>query len=219
MNLSIVFKNAHFVIIDKPVATLSVPSRFGKQDPRPVAGILLQQMIGEQVYPLHRLDEDTSGLLMFGLNSSASRHGNAWFEAHQILKTYEALSTPLPTAELDLWQSEQKWECKLMRGKKRAYEASFGKTSLTLAKFNGHTKRGRSVWNLRPITGRSHQLRYEMARHGFPIDGDQLYGSQTAALMAPGIDLRAFKLDFKNCAERSSFELPEEITIQGLSTE
>jgi len=99
MSPNIIFKNQHFVIVDKPVATLSVPSRLGRQDPRPVAGIILQEFLGIQVYPLHRLDEDTSGLLMFGLSAAASRAGNQWFEGHQILKTYEALSRPIDPAD------------------------------------------------------------------------------------------------------------------------
>lgn len=217
MSPNIMFKNQHFVIVDKPVATLSVPSRLGRQDPRPVVGIILQEFLGVQVYPLHRLDEDTSGLLMFGLTAAASRAGNQWFEGHQILKTYEALSRPLDPADENLWQVEQKWECKLMRGKRRAYEASFGKPSVTVAQFTGHSQSGRSVWQLNPITGRSHQLRYEMARHGFPIDGDHLYGSEVVAKSIPGIDLRAFKLDFKNCSDRSDFDLPDQLLIAGLN--
>lgn len=217
MNPRFVFKNQHFVVIDKPVGVLSVPSRLGLQDPRPVAGILLQKFLGIQIYPLHRLDEDTSGLLMFGLTATASSAGNQWFERHEIIKTYEALSRPLEPSEQSRWDSEQLWECKLMRGKRRAYEASFGKPAVTKSRLTGHSKQGRSVWSLIPITGRSHQLRYEMARHGFPIDGDSLYGSQATALMAPGIDLRAFKLNFSNCSDKDSFELPDELVVAGIT--
>lgn len=217
MSPNVIFKNPHFVVIDKPVATLSVPSRLGRKDPRPVAGILLQEFLGTQIYPLHRLDEDTSGLLIFALNAAASRAGNQWFESHEIVKTYEALSISIDPSDMPQWRNEQTWECKLMRGKKRAYEANFGKPSVTKAQFMGHSKSNRSVWQLIPITGRSHQLRYEMARHGFPIDGDQLYGSKVAAGSAPGIDLRAFKLDFKNCSNRSAFDLPDELRVPGLT--
>ena len=104
-----------------------------------------------------------------------------------------------------------------MRGKRRAYEASFGKPAVTKSHWTGHSKQGRSVWSLIPVTGRSHQLRYEMARHGFPIDGDSLYGSQTTALMAPGIDLRAFKLNFSNCSDKDPFELPDELVVAGIT--
>jgi tRNA pseudouridine32 synthase / 23S rRNA pseudouridine746 synthase len=216
MQPQLIFKNKFFAIIDKPVAMLSVPSRLGLQDPRPVAGIQLQTFLGVQVFPLHRLDEDTSGLLMFALTPRASQKANFWFQSHEIKKTYEALSEPINPMEFGAWQGEQTWQCKLMRGKKRAYEASFGKPAVTTAQFIEETKLGRSRWLLKPITGRSHQLRFEMARHGFPIDGDALYGSKFPAQMTPGIDLRAVKLDFRGCSNRVNFELPEELVIGGL---
>jgi len=218
MSLTIAFENSHFVIIDKPVAMLSVPSRLGKEDPRPVAGILLQDSLKRQIYPVHRLDEDVSGLLMFALTAEAAKAGNAWFEKHEAIKTYEAISIHINPQDLPRWQSDQTWESRLMRGKKRAYEASFGKPSKTTACVIGSTAEGRSVWRLQPLTGRSHQLRYEMARHGFPIDGDELYGSTAKGLSSPGIDLRAIRLQFELCANREKFGLPPIIELEGFSS-
>jgi tRNA pseudouridine32 synthase/23S rRNA pseudouridine746 synthase len=216
MQLAIIFKNQHFVVIDKPTGILSVPSRTGRSDPRPVAGILLQDQLGSQIYPVHRLDEDTSGLLMFAMSQEASRAGNLWFESHEIIKTYEALSIPLTLEDFQRWSTENTWEIKLMRGKRRAYEANYGKESITKARCVSASSANKSVWHLKPITGRSHQLRYEMARHGFPIAGDFLYGSAQKADHDRGIDLRAFKLDLTQCRSRSDFNLPEVIGIGGL---
>ena len=216
MNLAIVFKNLHFVVIDKPAAVLCVPSRMGRCDPRPVAGIRLQEQLGCRIFPVHRLDEDTSGLLMFALSPDASRAANLWFENHEIIKTYEALSIPLALQDIQRWSTEHTWHNRLMRGKKRAYEAIHGKPSITKARCVVSSSGNKSVWHLLPITGRSHQLRYEMARHGFPIAGDTLYGSQQKSDVEQGIDLRAFKLDLTNCKSRNDFQLPEIISIGGL---
>lgn len=213
MTPKIVFRNEFFVALDKPAAMLSVPSRLGRADPRPVAGILLQEHLGTQVYPLHRLDEGTSGLLLFALTSEASKVGNRWFEDHEILKTYEAISVPVGSDELTKWQEEHTWHSLLVRGKKRAFEAAHGKPSVTKARLVNQTSDGRSRWKLQPITGRSHQLRYEMARHGFPIDGDVLYGSSSKARTAQGLDLRAYTLDFRSCRDRSRFKLPDDIIL------
>lgn len=101
-----------------------------------------------------------------------------------------------------------------MRGKKRAYEAEFGKKSVTKAKLVGHTSNGRAVWHLQPLTGRSHQLRYEMARHGFPIDGDKLYGSTVSDDAWIGIKLRAAKLDFTSCKNHKDYDLPAIISLE-----
>lgn len=216
MNITIVFHNPHFVVIDKAAATLSVPSRMGQHDPRPVAGIILQEQLGCRVFPVHRLDEDTSGLLMFALNPEASRAGNLWFENHEIIKTYEALSIPLALQDFQRWSTESTWENRLMRGKKRTYEAAHGKPSITKARCVAASSENKSVWHLQPITGRSHQLRYEMARHGFPIAGDTLYGSEQKSDGEQGIDLRAFKLDLTACKSRNDFQLPEIIILGGL---
>jgi tRNA pseudouridine32 synthase/23S rRNA pseudouridine746 synthase len=216
MNLVIVFKNLHFVVIDKPAATLSVPSRMGRSDPRPVAGIILQEQLGCRIFPVHRLDEDTSGLIMFALNPEASRAANLWFENHEIIKTYEALSTPMALHDFDRWAAEHTWENRILRGKKRAYESNHGKPSITKARCIVPSSENKSVWHLQPITGRSHQLRYEMARHGFPIAGDTLYGSEQKSDQELGIDLRAFKLDLTQCKSRNNFQIPEIISVAGL---
>ena len=214
MTPEIIFKNTHFVIVDKPPETLSVPSRLGPKDPRPVIGTIMQEILKTKIFPVHRLDEEVSGLLMFALTANAHRAANRWFEKHSIIKTYEALSTPLTEGAAKLYCEVQTWECKLMRGKKRAYEADFGKPSITRAVWAGQTDSGRSVWHLQPLSGRSHQLRYEMARHGFPIDRDQLYGSVTQREQGKGIDLRSFQLDFRYCDDRELFNLPSNVQIR-----
>lgn len=67
-------------------------------------------------------------------------------------------------------------------------------------------------WELHPLTGRPHQLRYELSRHGHPIVGDQLYGS-TLAFLNPGIALRAVQIDFSKAPGAKSFGLPNEIEV------
>lgn len=213
MTLNIVFKNTEFVIIDKPGGMLSVPSRLGAKDPRPVAGICLQTELGQQVFPVHRLDEDVSGLLMFALTTAAHRIANKWFEQHQIVKTYEALATVAENVDLTPWTPPVLWECKLMRGKKRAYEAEFGKPAVTRAMLVSITPEHKTTWHLQPLTGRSHQLRYEMMRHGFPIDGDSLYGSKVLFTEKNSIGLRAVQLDFRVCNNRTQYSLPEIISL------
>lgn len=216
MALSLVFQNSHFVAVDKPAEVLSVPSRLGGKDPRPVMGLMLQDLLNQKIYPVHRLDEDVSGLLLYALNSDAHRAANRWFESHEIQKTYEAVSPPPPADMRAALSETMVWECKLMRGKRRAYEADYGKPSVTTAKLVGLTPDDRAVWHLQPRTGRSHQLRYEMARHGYPIDRDTLYGSIVREKAGHGIRLRAVQLDFRACSNFKAFNLPEIMTIQSI---
>ncbi len=91
--LKIIFQNQHFVAVDKPAGWLSVPSRWGTDEERPCVGLLLQEQLRSKIYPVHRLDEPVSGLLLFALNAAAHRAANAWFADHHIQKTYEAMTT------------------------------------------------------------------------------------------------------------------------------
>jgi tRNA pseudouridine32 synthase/23S rRNA pseudouridine746 synthase len=201
-----VFENSHFIIVDKASMVLSVPARTGLADPRPCLGHILEQDLNCKIYPVHRLDFEVSGLIMYAKTPDAHRAGNSWFENKLISKTYIALTSS------DINPSEKvgvpfEWKCSLLRGKKRAYESPAGKKSIT----HGMLVE-KNCWHLNPVTGRSHQLRYELFRHGFPIIGDELYGS-SLKFERGGIALRAFEINFQNITEREKFGLPEKINI------
>ena len=97
------------------------------------------------------------------------------------------------------------WRSQLLRGKKRAYEAPYGKDSLTLAEMV-NTVPGGWEWRLNPVTGRAHQLRFELFKRGIPIWGDSLYGSQVD--WPEGIALRSVQIEMPGeFAEK--WKLPE----------
>ncbi len=192
----------------------------GLADPRPVAGILLQQQLSRRVFPVHRLDEVVSGLLLFALTPEAQRRASLWFERHQVVKTYEArthAAVPPPIASLALESTWNTWNCLLAKGKKRAFEAPYGKPSETRYKLISRPQGAASIWHLQPVTGRSHQLRFEMAKHEMPIDGDELYGSKFPSRTGAGIDLRSFHLNFSACSDRAALSLPEGLEISPTS--
>ena len=172
----IIFRNSHFAAALKQAGVLTTPSRFPERDRREVLGIKLQTFLGQQIFPVHRLDFEVSGLVLFALNSAAHANASAWFENRLVQKTYLALTEthsvpPPPLGE------QFTWESRLLRGKKRAYEHAKGKRSVTTATLLEQSKT-RLLWQLSPLTGRPHQLRYELSTHGFPILGDSLYGSR-----------------------------------------
>ncbi|AUN98257.1 RNA pseudouridine synthase [Bacteriovorax stolpii] len=209
----IVLENEHFVIVDKKAMVLSVPGRMGEDDGRPVLGKILESDLKITIYPVHRLDFEVQGLIMYAKTPAAHKAGNAWFEKKEVHKTYAALTKPLPDARETFKVGESyNWKCKLLRGKKRAYEAPHGKESLTTA-FLASVENGVFHWEMNPITGRSHQLRYELFRHGHPIIGDVLYSS-SEEFSEKGIALRAFKIDFSKAPRASEFLLPEILEIK-----
>ncbi|MBY0415611.1 MAG: RNA pseudouridine synthase [Bdellovibrionales bacterium] len=193
---------------------LSVPARDGEADARPVLGRILEADLKITLYPVHRLDYEVQGLIMFGKNPNAHRAGNQWFEKKEVFKTYKALSIPLDEESITKFKVGERhsWKGRVLRGKKRAYLSPHGKDSLTEAHLI-KIENGIFHWELNPITGRSHQLRFDLFRHGHPIIGDELYSSNEKFLEA-GIALRAFKIDFSKAKNASQFFLPEILEIK-----
>lgn len=210
----IVLENEFFVIVDKRPMVLSVPGRMGEDDGRPVLGKILEKDLNITLYPVHRLDFEVQGLIMYAKTPQAHKAGNSWFEKKEVHKTYMALTKALPDARGNFQVGESySWKCKLLRGKKRAYESPHGKESLTTARLIEVRDNGHFHWELNPITGRSHQLRYELFRHGHPIIGDTLYSSDEVFSPA-GIALRAFQIDFSQAPGREEFLLPKILEIK-----
>jgi tRNA pseudouridine32 synthase/23S rRNA pseudouridine746 synthase len=203
--VKIYLQNSHWVIVEKPADVLSVPGRFPDRDERPVLGKLLEKELGCQIFPVHRLDYEVSGIMIFALTPQAHRGLNRGFEKKLITKVYQAV-TDRPSG-ISLGE-KQTWKCKVLRGKKRSYESPAGDLAITEA-LKQEEKGPYSLWRLVPITGRSHQLRYEMYRHQIPILGDTLYGGSPWA--QPGIALKALQLDFSQLPEREELELPRTI--------
>ncbi|HNN95905.1 RluA family pseudouridine synthase [Haliangium sp. UPWRP_2] len=208
--IPIVFENSQVVVVDKPAGWLSVPSHAGAADPRPVVGTRLQRQIGGRLWPVHRLDEDVSGLLVFARSASAHRCLCSGFERHLIEKTYQArCHGSAPTdSQLGQWV---RWTTTLMRGKKRAYVHPAGKPAITdvlLFAIDASSLH----FCLRPRTGRGHQLRVELARRGCPIFGDTLYGAPGDNDLM-GIALRAVALDFSQLEDAIDLHLPPRLAL------
>lgn len=215
--VKIVFENTHFVIVDKPGGYLSVPSQWGEEDPRPCLSIILTKQLGVRLWPVHRLDLEVSGILLLAKNAEAHRAANDWFEEREIDKVYEAWSEGEKPNGLEAGQFFE-WSSQLQSGKKRAFVSPKGKLSVTRAFWLGEVLSSRlkiQRWRMDPLTGRRHQLRIELAQHGFPILGDALYGSKI--LFLPNtVALRAVKLDFSNCSKAAKFQMPPIIEVAGL---
>lgn len=225
--IQIVFQNNNFVVCNKPAEVLSVPGR-EKTDTRPCLGLALQAELKTQIFPVHRLDFETSGLILYALNSQSHRVTQDWFLNKKIHKYYQAV-TGLQSfahwpAQVDTDRSSlaaavgltAHWKTQMQRGKRRSFESKNGEWAETHARIlqveNGHV-----LWQLDPVTGKPHQLRFELSRHGFPILGDELYGSQES-FTGPGlagIALRAVSLNLSDIENRLG--LPERFDVEGFS--
>jgi tRNA pseudouridine32 synthase/23S rRNA pseudouridine746 synthase len=101
----------------------------------------------------------------------------------------------------------QDWKSNLVRGKKRSFIADHGKPSVTRAKSAGAAVGEFLKWELQAVTGRPHQLRFEMSRRGFPILGDTLYGG-AATNQKNWLALRAVELNLNKLDEKERLGLP-----------
>ena len=204
--LTILYEDDHILAVDKPAGMLIHPSRatmIGTLANRVVA---YYQKTGQQsaFHPITRLDRDTFGVVLLAKNS----HMHALLSAGDLQKTYHALVCGGPKEDMGVIDAPiaRRPLPSLLR-----YVNQDGKPSLTeftvLERFDGFCKLA-----LRPITGRTHQLRVHCAYMGFPILGDPQYGSGESQAMSE-------KMGFKTqllCAKELQFTHPlpgENLTI------
>ncbi len=160
--IQIVFQNENFVVCDKPAGVLSVPSR-DRCDPRGCLGIALQQHLKQSVLPVHRLDFEVSGLILFALNKKVHRIAQDWFEKKTISKMYkaetsvqdfshwpEAIPTNKEKVDLDL-QKLFFWKTQIQRGKRRSFESMHGDWAETHARIL-NVEAVKVKWDLFPLT-------------------------------------------------------------------
>ena len=188
--LRILALDANFVVVDKPSGLLSVP---GKDD-LPALSDLIRNRLPEAEGPLivHRLDMDTSGLMVLALNTEAYHNLQDQFIRHIVRKRYRALlehSLPIgETGRIDLPLCPNPYD----RPRQMVHD-EYGRRAITNYEVIGE-ENGHALVHLWPETGRTHQLRVHMAhREGLnnPIVGDRLYGHSGGHLM-----LRADELSF-----------------------
>lgn len=170
-SLRILYQDDWLIVVDKPAGLLSVPGRYGDRQDSVITR--LQPVVGE-VLTVHRLDQDTSGILLLARDAPTARHLSRQFQQRQVHKVYEAvlgkaIAIDRGTIELPLWSDPDDRPYQKVDG-------SRGKPSLTHFQVLAKTEHSTRV-EFRPVTGRTHQLRVHAASGlDAPIWGDRLYG-------------------------------------------
>ena len=189
--LVVLHEDAEVLLVDKPAGLLSVPGK----GPH-LADCLIARV--QDAFPdallVHRLDRDTSGVMIFALTPHAQRHLGLQFEKRMTRKTYVARVWGVPqekTGTIDLplivdWPNRPRQMVCHETGKP-------AQTDWRVLKDEGDTARVR----LSPKTGRSHQLRVHMLSLGHPILGDPFYATGPA-LAYPRLMLHSEELRFKH---------------------
>jgi len=179
--LPVVYRDAQLIAIHKPSGLLVHRSALDRHETR-FALQMLRDQIGQPVYPVHRLDKGTSGVLMFALNKDAARLLNGQFERGEVAKTYLAVvrGHPPESGEIDHPLTRMADEHAGIAAGAAAQPALTRYRRLATVELPYRVDRypgsRYALLELEPLSGRWHQLRRHMKHIAHPIIGDATHG-------------------------------------------
>ena len=181
MDLDVLYEDEHIIVIDKPAGLVVHPAP-GHPD-RTLVNALLAHCrdlsgIGGQLRPgiVHRLDKDTSGVMVATKTDAAHIALAEVFHAHRLEREYIALVAPPPIAQQGTFST--------LHGRHPVHRKKFttrlerGKPAITHWRVESHIGRVAAQVRCRLETGRTHQIRVHLSEHGMPVIGDPLYGQR-----------------------------------------
>lgn len=191
-DITILFRDDHLVIAYKPYGVLSEFDGHKLNMPS-----LLRDELGcDTIYPVHRLDRTTQGVMVYALTEDAARRLSAIIQQGQIEKTYLAVVEGVP----EDWQGDYTDLLYFDRRKNKSYvvkrerkgvkQARLQYQVLQTIEYEGERL---SLMQIRLLTGRTHQIRVQFASRKMPLVGDRRYGSH---IPADHIQLCSARLSF-----------------------
>ncbi|HTR40150.1 MAG TPA: RluA family pseudouridine synthase [Pseudomonadales bacterium] len=197
--IPILYEDRSVIVIDKPPGWMLIPHSWQKTT-RNLQAAITSSIAGRDFWArsrnlkflrhVHRLDADTSGILLFAKSPGGVETFSDLFESRKMEKTYLAAVAGAP--------KQDEWTCRLALAPdprqfgKMKVDARAGKDSETHFKVL-QTGGKFSLVEARPVTGRTHQIRVHLLESGLPIVGDELYGRREGKLP---LGLRAIALAY-----------------------
>ena len=200
--MRIIYEDRDIVVIDKPTGLLSVSTLFEKEQ---TAHAILKSYYRQRIYVVHRLDQETSGVMIFAFNEIACERLKEIFEKHEIQRSYAAI------VEGQMKSSSGTWHSYLYEDSQYVVHSTdhpnSGEEAITHYKTIATHKRY-SWLNLTLETGRKNQIRVHCQEAGHPVVGDKKYGAQTNAIKR--LALHAYLLAFQHpiTKKKIRFESP-----------
>ena len=197
--LDIVYEDENMLVVNKPSGMLTHPTSLEKK------GTLVNALLfryGENLSDingefrrgiLHRLDRNTSGLLMIAKNNRAHEFLASQIKQHTVVKKYRAI------VKGAYKKDEDKIELPIGRNPKQPQKmcvTTDGKDSITLVKVLEHFGNDATYLELTLITGRTHQIRVHLSYKGHPVYNDSLYGAGQGKVKTEEQVLQSFHLEF-----------------------
>ncbi|WP_227367551.1 pseudouridine synthase [Halomonas sp. M20] len=177
--LRVLYQDKELVAVYKPSGLLVHRTALAKGETRFTLQILRDQL-GQRVYPVHRLDRPTSGILLFALTSEMASALAAQFSAQQVQKRYLAVVRGIgPEQECLDWplreEDGRRPKAEMPEQPARTEIRRLDSVELPIA-IDRYPQARYSLMETNPLTGRRHQIRRHLSRRGYPIIGDAKHG-------------------------------------------
>jgi 23S rRNA pseudouridine1911/1915/1917 synthase len=189
-NIKLIYEDSFFLIVEKPTNILSVP--LDTPNSINVLKILRSTYNTKNIFAVHRIDKETSGLLVYTKSFIALEKLKEIFKRHDIKRKYFAI------VEGFFPENEGKWESYLKEDqdlKVRSAPKEEGLLAITHFK-TLYQNKNYSFLSLTLETGKKHQIRVQLAERGFPVVGDKRYGSDVNPIKR--MALHAYLLEFSH---------------------
>lgn len=171
--LRILYEDRHLIVIEKPTGLLSVATNFEKEE---TAHALLKKKYSQRVFVVHRLDQDTSGIMLFALSEPARDQLKLLFEKHEIERAYTAIVEGRLEKRSGTWQSYlREDENYFVYSTPEAENSQLATTHYTVIS----TSKRFTTLQLNLETGRKNQIRVHCQDAGHPVAGDAKYSATT----------------------------------------
>lgn len=192
LGLEILYVDEHLLALNKPSGLLSVPGRGASK-----SECLLSR--AQKEYPellaVHRLDMGTSGVMLFARDKICHRQLSDLFAQRQVQKKYGAIVTGRPQPRSATINAPL--ICDWPNRPKQKIDSDKGKQAITEFTTLQHNEQDNTSYlEIKPLTGRSHQIRVHMASIGHAILGDTLYASESVIAMSSRLLLHAEQIEF-----------------------
>ncbi len=195
--MEVLFEDHVLLIVNKPAGLIvEGPALMGIKSLQ----VTLEERFNAKLHPCHRLDKDTTGIVIFARQPSVLKAMFKQFERKQVRKTY------LARVNGEWPKSMNRIETRIARNPDGGWlnSTSEGKQSLTTFRCLDRWASA-SLLEVLPKTGRTHQIRLHCLKAGFPISGDTLYSTPTEG--SPTMALHGWKIRFKHPTTGESMEV------------
>jgi tRNA pseudouridine32 synthase/23S rRNA pseudouridine746 synthase len=208
---TILYQDETIVVADKPHGMTVTPA--GDHVARSLLHRLRERTGIEEIVPIHRLDKDTAGIVMFSVNPELRGAYHGLFAHNSVQREYVAIAPVTEFPDQTHWRVESRVE----RGEPwfRQETVDGPTNALTLIDLLGRSG-DLGLFRLRPQTGKKHQLRIHMASIGFPILGERLYPDLREGQPHLPLQLLARRLSFVDPCTKLPRQFESQNRLQGM---